>query len=122
MISKKDLLNRIYSLENQLRGTEKQLRECISDNRKGLATIRQLQCAAKGHNFVFEKRDTFISIKNPIEFFSREKIFEYQFKCTNCNLTITKTKDELTPKEIKALKDLRILEEDENGKSPTTKN
>jgi len=115
MISKKGLLNDINDLclrIGELRIKVKKL-ELATTSVKDNILQTQLQCAAKGHNFVFEKKFT-------KHYFSLETKTKYQFKCTNCDLTITKIKDELTPKERKALKDLGILEENENGESPTT--
>jgi len=110
MVRKKDLLEKINQLKFDLKWLQKQIQHS-NDNRKGLATIKQLQCAAKGHDFVFEKKEEY-------NFWAslRPKPIKYQFKCTNCDLTITKTIDELTSIEKEALKDLGILEE-ENGKT-----
>jgi len=101
-------VNQIIELKTKVKKLESTMTNV--DNRKGLATVKQLQCAAKGHNFVFEK-DACVYFGGWL--LSRK---QYQFKCTNCDLTITKTIDELTSIEKEALKDLGILEE-ENGKT-----
>ena len=134
MISKRDLLNsinltleeiqflinandikvkEIKNLELDNVRQQTQIIELKSQNRQ---LQNQLQCAAKGHNFIFKKKEK-LSLYDLI---SGQGI--YQFKCENCNLTITKTVDELTVKEKKALKDLGILEEKDvkNSKTKTT--
>jgi len=121
MIRKSDLLKKINSLRFDLDWLQRTITNV--NNRKGLATTKQLQCAAKEHNFVFERKSgNYVWVS-----FDTSKVhsidYEFQFKCTNCNLTITKTIDELAATEKKALKDLGILEEEkENGESPTTEN
>ena len=116
MIRKKDLDEKIEdyfdSLLKQINRIESRAVTVEKENKQ---LQKQLQCAAKGHNFIFEKSKK-LSLWDLVH---RKGI--YQFKCTNCDLTITKTGDELTPEEKRALKDLGILEENENGESPTTK-
>jgi len=114
MISKKDLDEKVEDyFDSLLKQINKIESRAVTVEKENKQLQKQLQCAAKGHNFVFEKKFT-------KHYFSLETKTKYQFKCTNCDLTITKIKDELTPKERKALKDLGILEENENGESPTT--
>jgi len=116
MIRKSDLLKKINSLRFDLDWLQKTITNV--NNREGFATVKQLQCAAKGHNFVFERKSgDYVWVS-----FDASKIqkidYEFQFKCTNCDLTITKTINELTTTEKKALKDLGILEEEnKNGKT-----
>ena len=114
MISKKDLDEKIEDcFDSLLKQINKIESRAVTVEKENNQLQKQLQCAAKGHNFIFEKLIGERRFFEPFKF--------YQFKCSNCNLTITKIKDELTPKERKALKDLGILEENENGESPTTK-
>ena len=115
MISKKDLDEKVEDyFDSLLKQINKIESRAVTVEKENKQLQKQLQCAAKGHNFVFEKKFT-------KHYFSLETEIKYQFECTNCDLTITKNIDELTLKERKALKDLGILEEDENGESPTTK-
>ena len=97
---------RIKDLEKDNTKQQVQIAETRQEN---LTLKQQLQCAAKGHNFVF----TIKSLGAWVE-------YKYQFKCSNCDLTITKTLDELTTKEKKALIDLKILEESD-AKTTKTK-
>lgn len=130
MISKRDLLGSINDLYSKFRYLDRSdtnrigqiidLRTRIKKLESSIINVnddqfqKQIQCAAKGHNFVFEKDKRVYSL---IEWVNCKKGQQFQFKCTNCNLTITKTLDELTATEKKALKDLGILEENnENTK------
>ncbi len=120
MISKKDLADRIERFFNSLeKDNTKQQAQIAETKQENLTLKKQLQCAAKGHNFVFDKVEHCYWISSPSTLsLVRENAHKYLFKCSNCNLIITKTKDELTLKEIKALRGLGILEgkSDKNNK------
>jgi hypothetical protein len=127
MIRKRYLSNEIKRLEHYFKWLknhdEDQGGKIITLQWENKQLQKQLQCAAKGHNFVFDKiLNKDLGWKWLLRK-SKDMKPKYQFKCTNCDLTITKTIDELTATEKKALKDLGILEEEkENGESPTTEN
>ena len=115
MIRKKDLDEKIEGFFNSLLKQMNRVESrAVTVEKENKQLQKQLQCAAKGHNFIFGR--------SAAKYIMGIEIFRnsFQFKCTNCDLIITKTKDELTAKEKRALKDLGILEENENGESPTT--
>ena len=67
----------------------------------------QLQCAAKGHDMMFEKKIPCRTSRWSLYIEPSED--KYIFKCSNCSLEITKTKAELTAKEKEGLKKLKLL-------------
>lgn len=94
---KKDMIETIRRLETKIDGLE----TLFTQIKKPEVTMKHLQCDVKGHRFVFNK------VENRYGWYFLNP--EYQFKCSNCGLTITKTETELTVKEKNALKTLGVL-------------
>ena len=70
----------------------------------------QLQCATKGHKFLYSHTNygAWVNSMGIV----KSNANKFVFRC-KCGLEITKTEDELTPKERKALIDLGVLEKPE---------
>lgn len=112
-----DALSRVHKIESWLIEHDKESKEVdkyndkveeqnAKNDRDGDSRYRQLQCSAKGHGkWMYVKQVDYSYILNiglPLS-------VKFVFKCSDCGLEITKTKDELKPAEKEAMKKLNLL-------------
>ncbi len=90
-------------------GKIKTLTDSINSYAKAELEIKkQLQCSAKGHKMVYSKLDLCLNCFT-LGIGQRDYSKRFVFKCSICDLEITKTEKELSAVEKEALKKLKLL-------------